>query len=505
MRRNVLWPRSGKTIALGLMVWLFLAPPIWADDTSMFHMGNDLLEEQNYPEALAAYKSFVEQNPEHRLVGAVTWTMANIHMTINEDYEKAAQLFQSVVAEHADTEWELFAYERLGRCYEELEQWEEAAQVYRPAIQKLSTYSGDALSPARIGQIKRRLLASYQNVEDHQSIIDMYQEMLLENPAAPSAAEDQFQLAQAYLNSDRPREAAENFLLVVERYSASPYAQRVHGEQADLLAFQLEYDWEPFSAFQSAQQLGQTGQYEESLSQFDQVIEANPDGPMAHAAAFQKHLVEYRKTGDAAALRRELSSGRGKYPYGPGVPVAQLNDILRGICEAQTAAKANPEDGGAYQQMGLGYYQTQAYQCGIDAYKQAIAIDPETPLAYNMLGYCCIGARKYEEAVSAFHQLVEVAPDDPNSYDSLAEGYLEKGDTTLAIQHYQKSLAVDSTFTNPYYMLGTIYQRIGQGDKAMEHLQRYLELDPNGFQSQNARSQLEQLESPSSEENISQE
>jgi tetratricopeptide (TPR) repeat protein len=488
-----------------LLVGLCFALTAYADDTSLFHRGNDLLEQQKYSEALAAYQSLVEQNPEHRLVGAANWTMGNIHMTIHQDYEKAAGLFQSVVDEHADTEWELFAYERLGRCYEELERWEEAARVYRPAIQKLSTYSGDALTPARIGQIKRRLLTSYQNMEDHQSIINMYQDMLAENPASPSAAEDQFQLAQAFLDKGDEGEAAEHFALVVERYPASPYAQRVHGEQTELLTSQLEYDWEPFSAFQSAQQLGQTGQHEESLSQFDQVIEANPDGPMAHAAAFQKHLVEYRKAGDAAALRRELSSGREKYPYGPGVPVAQLNDILRGICEAQAAAKAHPEDGGAYQQMGLGYYQTQAYQCGIDAYKQAIAIDPETPLAYNMLGYCCIGAQKYEEAVSAFQQLVEVAPDDPNSYDSLAEGYWELGDTTLAIQHYQKSLAVDSTFTNPYYMLGTIYVQIGQREKAMDHLQRYLELDPNGFQSQNARSQLEQLESPPSEEDTSQE
>ena len=111
--------------------------------------------------------------------------------------------------------------------------------------------------------------------------------------------------------------------------------------------------------------------------------------------------------------------------------------------------------------MGLGYYRTQAYQCGIEAYTQAIAIDQTTPLAYNMLGYCCIGARKYEQAVSAFQQLVEMAPDDPNSYDSLAEGYLEKGDTTLAVLNYEKSLVVVSTFANPYYMLGTIYGQIG--------------------------------------------
>ena len=157
-----------------------------------------------------------------------------------------------------------------------------------------------------------------------------------------------------------------------------------------------------------------------------------------------------------------------------------------------------PEDAGAYQQMGLGYYRTQAYQCGIDAYRKAIAIAPDATLAHNMLGYCSMSAGKFEEAVSAFQQLVEVAPEDPNSYDSLAEGYYQLGDTTKAIQYYQQALAVDSTFSNSYYMLGTIYQERGRRDDAIADLERYIQLDPGGCQAPNAQRQLHQLQ-PSSD------
>jgi tetratricopeptide (TPR) repeat protein len=502
MTKLRIWQGRMLPVILSLILGLLSTHILWAGEDELFQRGNDLLQDQNYDEALAAYEAFVQGNPGHRLLGAARWTMGNIHMMVREDYEKAAGHFQNVIAEHADTEWEIFASDRLGRCYEAQEKWDQAAKVYRPAIKKLSSYSGAAVTQARIGEMKRRLLSSYQNLQDRQSIIDMYEEMLAENPATPSAPEDQFQLAQAFLEDGNLQKAAENFALVVERYPASPYSQQVREEQADLLSSQLDYDWELFSTFQIAQGLRRTGQYDEALAQFDQISDAAPGIPMAHAATFQKHLVEYQKSGDAFALQDQLATGREEYPYGfGGAPVDQLSGILQGICQAQVTLESNPQDAGAYQQMGLGYYQTQAYQPGIGAYQKAITLDPETPLAHNMLGYCCIGAQQYEQAISAFHQLVEVAPDDPNSYDSLAEGYWEKGDTTLAIQHYQQSLAVDSTFTNPYFMLGNIYQEMGQREKALECYQRYLRLDPDGFQSQNARVRLEQLQAQPSEEN----
>ena len=50
-------------------------------------------------------------------------------------------------------------------------------------------------------------------------------------------------MAQAYVDMKELKEAAENFLLVVERYPASSYAERVQSEQADLLISQCDYDW----------------------------------------------------------------------------------------------------------------------------------------------------------------------------------------------------------------------------------------------------------------------
>jgi tetratricopeptide (TPR) repeat protein len=497
MRDNMMGLYKRASIFLIALVWFIPVHLVSADDIAAFELGNDMVREENYAEALTAYARFVKDNPEHRLTPAAQWTMANIYMAINEDYGRAAMLYQAMIRENADTDWEIRSYDRLGSCFEEQQKWKEAAEVYKPAIQKLSALSESPENQVLIDRLKGRLLSSYQNMEDHESIILLYQKMLADNPAAASAPEDQFNLAQTYLDIDNTREAAENFTVVVERYPTTPYAQRVQSEHAELLASQYDYDWTHFDAFWSALRLSQTGHYDEARTQFNEVIEAKQNADMAYAAKFQQELIKYRENGDAATLMEKVGSSREEYPYGlGGVPADRLNSVLQNIVGAQESAASNPEDVGAYTRMAYGYYQTRAYYHGIEAYKKAIAIAPDNTGLYNMLGYCCLAVEEYDDAIATFQQVIDVDPDDPNAYDSMAEAYYTKGDTTMAVQLYQKSLTVDSSFTNPYYMLGRIYHELGQNEKAEKHLERYLELAPGGFQSQNAQNLLNELSQP---------
>ena len=498
--RRVVKGRFWKiTVVFILLLGVFHVCTIRADDATLFERGNDFLQEQKFSEALTALETFVKENPEHRLIPAATWTMANIYMAIHKDYEKAAVLFQKILDEYEDTEWEIFGYDRLGRCFEEQENWDKAADVYQTAIKSMQAFSEDTEAQARTREIKQKTLLCYQNTNDYDSILNMYKETLAENPAAAFAPEDQFSLAQTYLTVDNPKEAAENFALVVERYPASHFAQRVQAEQSDLLAAETDYDWTFFSDFLSAVGLGRTGQYEEALAILDELIDARPNTGIAHSAAIQKLLIEYRKSGDAASLIEKLNISRDEYPYGlGGVPQSRWNYFLGLIVDAQETIHTNPDDIGLYVRMSQGYYQTAAYQSGIEALKKALSIAPNSPNACNMLGYCYLGAQMYDEAISAFQKLIEIDPDNPNSYDSMAEGYYQKGDTTMAIQFYQKSLATDSSFTNPHYMLGQIFHELDLKEKAIEHLEKYLELDPGGAQSRNALTRLEQLKPTSS-------
>ena len=498
MKREMRRRCRGMIAALILLSSLFQASTILADNTAMFELGNEMLQKQNYPEALAAYENFVRENPHHRLIGPVNWTITNIYTVIYNDYEKAAEVLQRMVSKNLNREWQHLAYDRLGRCFEEQQKWEKAVEVYRSAIEELSFSCEDAEIQERARMFRRRLLSNYRNMNDYDSIIRVYQEMLAENPASSFAAEDQFHLAQACLVMNRLQEAANNFALVVERYPASDYAQRVQLEQKDFLTSELGYDWTPFSTFQSALRLSRIGQCEEAVSRFDEIIDAKPNTGLACGAIFQKLLIEYRENGNASALLEKVASSPNEHPY---LDLSRIDYFLSMIVEAQQVVRSDPNNVAAYVRMGVGYYQTQAYQCGIDSLTKAITMHPRTPDLYNLLGYCYVGLQEYDEAISAFQKLIDIDPHNPNWYDSLAEAYYHKGHVSMAIQFYQKSLAIDSSFSNPYYMLGTMYQELGKKQKAVEHLEKYLQLDPSGYQSQNARGRLSQLKPHSSNGN----
>jgi tetratricopeptide (TPR) repeat protein len=256
---------------------------------------------------------------------------------------------------------------------------------------------------------------------------------------------------------------------------------------------ELDYDWAPFNTFQTSVRLSQTGHYDEARKGFDQVIVSKQNTAMEHAARFQKELLEFRKSGDAASLRERLSNP-DEYPYGfGGVNATRFLELLDGIVQARAAISENPEDVGAYSGMAFTYYQLQAFRPGIEAYKQAISITPDNTLLHNMLGYCYIGVEAFDEAIEAFQQLIEISPEDPNSYDSMAEAYYVMGDIAMAIQYYQQSLSIDSSFTNPYYMLGEIHHGNGQYEEARNYLERYLDLDPEGFRAAAAQGLLSEI------------
>lgn len=489
-----------KTAAALLILLLLPVCILRADDAALFTKGSAQLEQGDYSAASASYMNFAKENPGHRLGPAALWNVANIHMIIDHDYEKATKIYEDIAATLTDTEWEMYAYERWGQCLEEQEKWKAAADLYKIAMVSIADNDQRSLVQAHTNRYQRQLLTCYRNLNDHESIIALYQEYLARDPADVAAPENQYNLAQAYLDLDDQKTAADNFVLVVDRYPASQYAPRVQTEQTELLASQLDYDWTTFNTFQTAVEHSQNGEYDAAIAMFDTVVSTKGKKGMAQAACFQKELIAFRKTGDAASFLNTLEISEDDYPYGyGGIPGAGLMRALQFIIDAQETIVEYPDDVGAYANMGFTYYQTRAYFCGIDAYKKALKIEPDNQNLYNMLGYCYIGARKYDDAITTFQQLIEVAPEDPNSYDSMAEGYYSIGDIDKALEFYNRSLAVDSTFTNPYFMLGRIHQEQGNTETAIQYLEKYLELDPDGFQSRIAQNMLEQLQ-PADEE-----
>ncbi|MBE0432206.1 tetratricopeptide repeat protein [candidate division WOR-3 bacterium] len=483
--------RSLAVILLLCVAWISVAP---ADNIDHFERANELLEAGNYPAAITTYETFIKENPDSDLVPAAKWAIANIHFVVEKDYRKAALLYQNIIGKHTDTGWEILSYERLGACYEQEQRWIDAARLYESAIERLAAPSHAEAAADWYDGFKERLLSCYRMLNDLPGMVRVYDESLEKSPLVSSAPGDLFGLAEVFLEMNDPATAASHFAAVVDRYPFSAHARRVRDEHGKLLAAQVSYDWVPFATFQTCLTLSESGRYEEASVGFDTVIARKEGTGMEHAARFQKELIRFRQTGDAASFRDRLMKSREEHPYGfGGVSEDELYDILETVIKAQETAASNPGEFTPYARMAYAYYQIRAYSPAIENYERAIEFAPNNSDLYVMLGYCYMGVGAYDDAIRVFGKSIETAPWDPNSYDSMAEAYYTRGDTAMAVEFYEKSLSVDPTFVNPYYVLGEINMHAGHKDKAVHYLSRYLELAPEGSRAGEARALLDGL------------
>ncbi len=490
-----------KSGSLSLIIMLFLLPVclIQAVDEEIkgedvFEYANELLTLGRFDEALRTYEIFIKDNPDDHLVPAAKWAMANVYFTVKKDYPRAALIYQNMINKHPDTVWEIFSYDRLGLCYEEEKKWPEAARIYETALDRLAADVHQGLVGEWQAVFKTRLIAAYRAMSDHERMIGFYEQSLKSDPAGESAPDYLFSLAAVYLVQNDSGKAAADFSSVVERYPFSNAAQRVRDEYADLLQEELSYDWTAFDVFQSSVRLSMTGHYEEALAGFEAVIADTHHKDMISAALFGKELLEFRKSGDAEFLRREVAAARDEYEFGlGGINADELLEKLDVISEAKSSISIDPDDASAYSTMGFAYYQLHAYYPGIAAYEKAISIVPDNGGLFNMLGYCYMGLEAYDRAIAAFRKFIDMAPDNPNSYDSMAEAYYLKGDTAKAIEFYKQALSVDSNFANPYYMLGKLNYASGHNAEARDYLETYLVLDSEGSKAQEARAILDKI------------
>jgi tetratricopeptide (TPR) repeat protein len=242
-----------------------------AGDVSDFDRANHLLYQKRFEEAVKTYTKFIIEHPDNQMVPAAQWTLANLKMDLYKQYEDALKLYEQIIHDHANSSWEIYSYETAGRCYETLEKWQEAAESYQKLFMKLKGTTIEYFAERRIGEIKRRLLNCYQQLNNSQNLIDLYQGFIKENP---ESVEDYFGLANAYLDLDQKELAAENFVKIVEYFPAAPQARQVHSQHKDLLETKKNFNWHLYEIFESGYQASRSTDYEKALTDFNQVLQA---------------------------------------------------------------------------------------------------------------------------------------------------------------------------------------------------------------------------------------
>jgi tol-pal system protein YbgF len=92
--------------------------------------GLRLLREHRYDEALTAFKSFIEQHPEQRMVPSALYWRGEAHYAKRE-YERARTEFEALIARFPQSEKAADSLLKLALCFRQLGADEEARGAFR--------------------------------------------------------------------------------------------------------------------------------------------------------------------------------------------------------------------------------------------------------------------------------------------------------------------------------------------------------------------------------------
>ncbi len=298
--------------------------------------------------------------------------------------------------------------------------------------------------PFRVGQATSRLIEEFQN--QHNLHVPLHRKLPLPSSflidrqgrlaviyKGPVSIDDLLKDA-AHSQGDRYDRLARSAPLVGKPLR-HPQIERKAVDTAEFLRFLL------------AQQLKQSGQIDEAVRQYADVLRFKPDSFMAHS-----------NLGDAL---RDL--GR---------------DEEAGVHFRQ-AIRIKPDDAIAYYNLANILQSRGKLTEAVEHFRHAVQIDPKFAAAHKNLGLTLQGQGKIVEAIGHFQQALRIKPDDASVHTSLGFALKKQGKIASAIEHYQLALRADPDLASAHNNLANALLVQRKIVEAIEHYQRAVQIKPD--------------------------
>lgn len=219
--------------------------------------------------------------------------------------------------------------------------------------------------------------------------------------------------------------------------------------------------------------------YSEALAAFQEAAQLKPDdsdndyflgmtyvrmGRRAEALAEYQRLLPLNKD-NAADLYAEIqkmgetASAPTPKPSPPARPPSENANAFATQCKSQVDA--------------------QDYADAIDICKKAVAAAPFSADAWSNLGMANFGSKHYADAAQAYEQVIRLRPNDARAHYGIGAAYEEMKQYDKAIPPLREAVRLDPSSANQWYDLGQCLYLVGQFLASAQALEKSAELQPN--------------------------
>jgi Flp pilus assembly protein TadD len=235
-----------------------------------------------------------------------------------------------------------------------------------------------------------------------------------------------------------------------------------------------------YRLFNQAYNLMEKGEPAEAIAVFHQVLEKDPNDPIAHYA-LATVLTQNNQERDAVEEYRKACAFNTNPPAAWydhfAVSLANTGDLQQAATAWRKALTIDPSDAGAESDLGAVLYETGQPQEGEQHLRRAIELAPNFAEAHNRLGWELAKENRLEEAVEQLQEAVQLSP---GSVDYLTNlGYVRgiSGDVPGALANFQKAVQLSGgKDLRALDMLATAYYKSGHPSEAVNIAQQAINL-----------------------------
>lgn len=308
-----------------------------ANDTAYYGLGDVYIKMMNWKEAIPALEKAVELNSDYK---DAYFNIATAYQELKA-FDKAAEAYKKFIASGPRQPFD--AYNRLGLCQVELEQYDDAVVSFQEALKGI---------PDDVN-IMYKLAQAYEKAGQLEQAEETY-----------------YKLAEL-----SPKDARIYFNTVITMYNGAKMPEKAAEAARKMIALNPN---DPDALFNLGFMLVQMKKFEEAIEVLDRVIALTPEMEYAHLnKGFSLYSMKrYSEAIKAYTNTVELFPENADAWMFLGMSYMQLKSWSRAVEPLKKSIELRPENGNAYYNLAICYLNLKDNYSARDIYNQLKSVDP---------------------------------------------------------------------------------------------------------------------------------
>jgi tetratricopeptide (TPR) repeat protein len=235
-----------------------------------------------------------------------------------------------------------------------------------------------------------------------------------------------------------------------------------------------------YRLYDSAWQLGEKGETEAAISEWNKALALSPEDAEAHtnlaAVLIRKGALAEATAHLLKALETNPKSSEAHNNL--GIILVRNGSVDEGIAHFRKALEEDPDSAQTYNNLGRALALMGRPDEAIAHHRRAVELNPQSAEAHEDLGTGLLAKGKVEEAIVHLRKALELNPKSAEGHCSLGHALAQQGRPDEAIAEYRRALEDDPRSAEAHHSLGIAFARKGNLDEAITHWRLALELEP---------------------------